>query len=172
MKLLKVVPYVALVGYLAAAVVLLLVIFAFRGDDGVGPTQPISFSHEIHAGGLELDCTHCHYSVEVSRHPGIPSTDVCMACHELVATDSPDIQTLTRIHDAGEEVQWIKIHEMPWHVYFSHKRHVRAEVDCAVCHGDLTVQLPVRQVRSLKMGMCVNCHRANDAPIDCWICHK
>ncbi len=172
MKLLRAVPYAVLIGYVAAAALLLAVILALRGDDGVGPAQSIAFSHQIHAGDLSLVCSHCHQHVEVSRHAGIPSTDVCMVCHANVATDSPEIQTLTRIHETGETVAWVKIHEMPWHVYFTHKRHIRAEVDCAKCHGDVTVQLPVRQVRSLGMGMCVNCHRANGASIDCWTCHK
>jgi hypothetical protein len=172
MKWLRAVPYLLLIGYVGAATVGMFGLLALRSDGGVGPEQPIAFSHQIHAADLALDCTHCHQTVEVSRHPGIPSTEVCMVCHAMVATDRPDIQRLTRIHNEGREVEWLKIHEMPWHVYFSHKRHVKAGVDCTACHGDVTVQLPVRQVRSLKMGMCVNCHRAYGAPIDCWICHK
>jgi hypothetical protein len=30
----------------------------------------------------------------------------------------------------------------------------------------------VHQVRSLEMGWCVGCHRQNNAPTDCWTCHK
>lgn len=42
---------------------------------------------------------------------------------------------------------------------------------CSICHGDVTESEKVRQVRSLKMGDCVDCHRANDAPTDCSTCH-
>ena len=172
MKWLRLIPYAALFGYVTAAVAVLAVLFAFRADGGVGPEQPIAFSHEMHAGGLELDCTRCHQTVEVSRFPGIPTTDVCMECHDLAVVDRPEIQKLMRYHDEGRPVEWVKVHELPWHVYFTHKRHISAGVDCAVCHGDVTVQLPVRQVRSFEMGMCVNCHRANEASTDCLTCHK
>ena len=30
----------------------------------------------------------------------------------------------------------------------------------------------LRQVRSLKMGWCVSCHRENEASVDCLTCHK
>lgn len=172
MKWLRLAPYAALVGYILAAAVGLGAVIAFRGDGGEGPVQPIAFSHQIHAADLSLDCTHCHQTVEVSRHPGIPETDVCMACHAAAVTDRPEIQKLTRYHDDGRPVEWAKVHEMPWHVYFTHKRHIRGGIDCSACHGDVTVQLPVRQNRSFQMGMCVNCHRANGASTDCWTCHK
>ncbi len=172
MKWLGLIPYAVLVAYVSAAAVALVVLLALRSDGGVGPEQPIAFSHQIHAGDLALDCTHCHQTVEVSRFPGIPTTDVCMVCHEFTATDRPDIERLTRLHNEGRPVEWVKVHSVPWHVYFTHKRHIKAEVECTVCHSDVTVQLPVRQVRSFEMGMCVNCHRANGAPTDCLTCHK
>ena len=172
MKWLRLIPYAVLVAYVSTAAVALVVLLALRSDGGVGPEQPIAFSHQIHAGDLALDCTHCHQTVEVSRFPGIPTTDVCMVCHEFTATDRPDIERLTRLHNEGRPVEWVKVHSVPWHVYFTHKRHIKAEVECTVCHSDVTVQLPVRQVRSFEMGMCVNCHRANGAPTDCWTCHK
>lgn len=160
------------ISYIAVMVAGLLVIGYFRADAGVGPVQPIAFSHPIHAGGLALDCTHCHQWVEVSRYPGLPALSVCMECHESAATDRPEIQKLTRYWEDGREVGWVKVYENPWHVYFSHKRHVKAGVDCSVCHGDVTVQMPIRQVRSLKMGWCVSCHRENGASTDCATCHK
>jgi nitrate/TMAO reductase-like tetraheme cytochrome c subunit len=42
---------------------------------------------------------------------------------------------------------------------------------CAICHGDVGAMLKVKQVRSLKMGDCVDCHRKNTAPTDCTTCH-
>jgi hypothetical protein len=161
-----------LAAYIGVSAGLLLLVGVFRADGGEGPAQPIAFDHGIHAGDLALDCTHCHQFVEVSRFPGLPSTDVCMACHEVVATDRPEIQKLTQYWEEGREPEWVKVYEVPWHVYFSHKRHVKAGVDCSNCHGDVTVQTPIRQVRSLKMGWCVSCHRENEASTDCWTCHK
>ena len=168
----RVLAVLALFGYFAAAGGLLALVGVFRAEGGEGPAQPIAFSHAIHAGDMALDCTHCHQYVEISRHPGLPSVATCMECHEFAATDRPEIQKLTGYWQEGREVEWIKVYDLPWHVYFSHKRHVKADVDCANCHGDVTVQMPIRQVRSLKMGWCVSCHRENAAPTDCWTCHK
>ena len=97
MKWMRLIPYAALFGYVGAAAAGLIVLFAFRSDGGVGAVQPIAFSHKIHAADLALDCTHCHQTVEDSRFPGIPGTDVCMVCHEFTATDRPDIERLTRL---------------------------------------------------------------------------
>ena len=48
------------------------------------PTQPIAFSHQIHAGQFEIDCNYCHSSARVSKHSGIPSLNVCMNCHKTI----------------------------------------------------------------------------------------
>src|SRR5690242_21482153 len=55
---------------------------------------------------------------------------------------------------------WIKIHNLPDHVYFNHSQHVRAgKVQCQTCHGEITKMDEVKQVAELSMGWCVNCHR-------------
>lgn len=42
---------------------------------------------------------------------------------------------------------------------------------CVICHGDVGGMEKVKQVRSLKMGDCIDCHRQNSAPTDCTTCH-
>lgn len=42
---------------------------------------------------------------------------------------------------------------------------------CTICHGNVAEMQKVRQVRPLKMGDCVDCHRDNGAPTDCTTCH-
>lgn len=42
---------------------------------------------------------------------------------------------------------------------------------CSTCHGDVASMDKVKQVEPLKMGQCVNCHRDNNAPTDCAVCH-
>jgi nitrate/TMAO reductase-like tetraheme cytochrome c subunit len=48
---------------------------------------------------------------------------------------------------------------------------IQASQTCAICHGDVGSMTKVKQVRSLKMGDCVDCHRENSAPTDCTTCH-
>ena len=42
---------------------------------------------------------------------------------------------------------------------------------CTICHGDVGGMVKVRQVETLKMSDCVDCHRENDGPTDCTTCH-
>jgi len=48
---------------------------------------------------------------------------------------------------------------------------VSSSAVCSTCHGAVENMVKVKQVRSLKMGDCVDCHRENSAPTDCAICH-
>ncbi|MEE8442790.1 MAG: cytochrome c3, partial [Dehalococcoidia bacterium] len=63
---------------------------------------------------------------------------------------------------------------------FVHDAHIRffTEQDsmtpsevCTLCHGEVNKMIVVKQVRELKMGDCLGCHRKNNAPTDCAICH-
>ncbi len=53
-------------------------------NKGYAPTQPIAFSHRIHAGDLEINCMYCHTGADKSRHAGVPSLNICMNCHRFV----------------------------------------------------------------------------------------
>jgi cytochrome c2 len=57
-------------------------------------------------------------------------------------------------------IEWIRIHNLPDHVYFSHEQHVSiGKIDCQKCHGPIEEMEVVRQYSPLSMGWCVNCHR-------------
>ncbi len=60
-------------------------------------------------------------------------------------------------------IEWIRIHNMPDHVYFNHAQHVTVgKVDCATCHGKVEEMEVVKQYSTLSMGWCVNCHRQTE----------
>ncbi len=123
------------------------------------PIQPISYSHKIHAGDLQIDCKYCHFGSEKSKKAGIPPTAVCMNCHKTVKTESPQIAKLTEYYKKGEPVPWIKVHNLPDYVSFDHSRHVNKGVQCQTCHGQIQEMAEVKQQNTLAMGWCVNCHR-------------
>lgn len=50
------------------------------------PSQPIAYSHRLHAGEMQIPCLYCHFGAEKSRHAGIPPASVCMNCHGFVTT--------------------------------------------------------------------------------------
>lgn len=164
----------AVFGYFALFMVLVLLLGFRWHTQRKAPDQPIAYSHETHVGKLNLQCTFCHDMADKSYFAGIPPVKRCMDCHVSVRTDRPEIQKLTKYWNDKEPVPWNRVHRIRVrnHVYFSHKRHVQAGVDCAHCHGQLAAMAKVRQVSSLKMGWCVSCHVENKAPTDCLICHK
>lgn len=136
------------------------------------PAQPIAFPHTIHAGQLQLPCTYCHLFAERSRSAGAPPIQVCMGCHRTIATGRKEIVKLTRYFEEKRPIEWKRVYAVPGFVYFSHKRHVRAGLECAACHGNVAGMKRVRRVNDVVMGWCVSCHRVRHAPMDCPTCHK
>lgn len=134
--------------------------------------QPIAFPHTVHAGRLGLACDFCHESVAVSRHAGVPAVGKCLSCHETIAADRPEIIKLKQYRERNEDIHWKQIHALPDFIYFSHKRHIRADVACDTCHGQVEAMTEVKPVRSLEMGWCVSCHRTTGASRDCSTCHQ
>jgi len=154
------------------------------------PVQPIYFSHRVHAGVNQINCMYCHGGAWDSKHAGIPSLNVCMNCHqsinsyekgpELVHEDGHKIDGTAEINklykytgfvpgpgatwdpEKAKPVEWIKIHNLPDHVYFNHSQHTRAgKVQCQTCHGEITAMDEVKQFAELSMGWCINCHRTS-----------
>ncbi|MFH1143377.1 MAG: cytochrome c3 family protein [Candidatus Eisenbacteria bacterium] len=162
----------ALIAYFLVWGGLIVLLTHLRGARAEGPAQPIAFSHPLHTEQVGLDCRHCHTTVDRAAFPGIPAVAVCMDCHRAAAVDRPEVQKLIRHWTAQEPIAWTQVHRLPAHVHFTHKRHTAAEVACVSCHGDVRFQDRIRQVRSLKMGWCVNCHRDRAAGTDCWTCHR
>ena len=122
------------------------------------PSQPLAYSHKLHAGNMGIECKYCHHSAEKSKHAGIPSVNVCMNCHAVVH-EGPQYGTeeIDKIHLAAgynkakqaynldangirieQPLVWNKAHNLPDHVYFSHAQHVHpniGNIDCRQCHG-------------------------------------
>lgn len=141
------------------------------------PHQPIEFDHWQHVtkkGGPELDCAYCHEHADKSPHATIPNTETCMACHVVEKTDSPEVQKLTAISERGEQPPWVRVYwfEKEANVFFAHKPHARARVGCAECHGNVAESHKLRREINQTMGWCMDCHRARQTSIDCYVCHR
>lgn len=64
------------------------------------------------------------------------------------------------IPDGAKPIEWVKIHNLPDHVYFNHSQHVSVgKQQCQTCHGNIQDMPEVKQFSDLSMGWCVNCHR-------------
>jgi mono/diheme cytochrome c family protein len=154
------------------------------------PVQPIYYSHKVHAGINQINCQYCHSAAEKGKHSMIPSFNVCMNCHKgikeytgaeehpLTATNGDRIngtEEIAKLYDAvgwdvekkaytntphPDKYQWVKIHNLPDHVAFSHATHVKnGQVACQRCHGEIQEMDEVYQFSDLSMGFCINCHR-------------
>ena len=127
------------------------------------PTQPIAFSHKVHAGQYEIDCNYCHTGVNISKSANIPSVNICMNCHNAINTDKPEIQKILTAYEENRPIEWVRVHNLPDLAYFNHKQHVAiGGLDCATCHGPIEEMDVVYQYSELTMGWCINCHRETE----------
>ncbi len=157
-------------------------------QQGYQPVQPIFYSHKVHAGINQISCLYCHSNAMDSKHATVPPLNVCMNCHaaiteyaststKLYREDGSEVDGTAEIQKLysytgydpktskynladAKPVEWIKIHNLPDHVFFSHAQHIRAgKVQCQTCHGPIQEMNEVKQFAPLSMGWCINCHR-------------
>ncbi len=121
--------------------------------------QPVQFSHQHHAGGIGIECRYCHTSVEVSPSAGIPPTKTCINCHSQIWNTAPYLEPVRASYRDDTPLNWIRVHDLPDFVYFNHSIHIRKGVGCETCHGRVDRMPLIRQVQSLQMEWCLDCHR-------------
>ncbi len=139
---------------------------------GLGPEQPIPFSHRIHVGVKDIQCQFCHPYVGRSTFPGIPPVEKCLFCHRYVIPNHPEIRKEHEYFDSGTPIPWVKVNYLPEHVFFNHERHIKKEIECEACHGAVKTMDRLNKA-AFKMGFCIECHRKKEANLDCWLaCHN
>jgi len=191
------VPFWRNKSYIAMVTIVLFVIGGYltaKGAMSLGrsqnyePTQPIFYSHKVHAGINQINCQYCHIGVYQGKQATIPSVNICMNCHAAITeytgeklynaegeevNGTAEIQKLHKYagFEAGKTwanweptnakpIEWVRIHSLPDHVYFNHSQHVNAgQVACQTCHGEIQKMDEVKQFADLSMGWCINCHR-------------
>jgi hypothetical protein len=134
--------------------------------------QPIAFTHKVHLKN-GMQCTDCHKGVAEGPDASIPNVQLCMTCHQVIATDKPEIKKVAAYQKKGEQIPWRRVF---WfyqsaHVRFRHGPHIRAGVDCATCHGDMKQETVAVRKAGLDMKFCVDCHRTRKVVTDCTACH-
>lgn len=127
---------------------------------GYAPKQPINFSHKLHAGEMEINCAYCHTGVYKGKQAGIPSSSICMNCHNMIKRESPEIQKIYTAIEKNQPVEWVRVHNLPDLAYFNHAQHTNVGgLECQNCHGEINKMEVVEQRSSLTMGWCIDCHR-------------
>lgn len=164
--------FVWVMTFVFTAIVLKTVIdglYSIGVQQGYAPTQPIAFSHKVHAGDFQIDCNYCHTGVRESRNANIPSVNICMNCHSsiLKVTDATELSTeIQKIYDAklnDTPIEWVRVHNLPDFAYFNHAQHYEVGgVECQTCHGPIEEMEVVSQYANLTMGWCIDCHRTTE----------
>ena len=131
----------------------------YTTGQGVIKDQPVQFSHAHHVGAMGIDCRYCHTTVEESPFANIPPTKTCMNCHSQIWSNAPILEPVRASFRENRPLQWQRVHDLPDFVYFNHSIHIRKGVGCETCHGRVDRMPLIRQVQSLQMEWCLDCHR-------------
>ena len=138
--------------------------------------QPIVYNHQVHIENAGLHCNDCHVHVETMASATLPKLVICRGCHDTEpVSESPEELVLLKYVADGKEIPWVKVYNVPDHVYFSHRRHVvGGELDCSACHGAINeMTKPVTsEYLPATMENCMACHRNNKVSNDCLSCHR
>jgi mono/diheme cytochrome c family protein len=170
----KFVFFVLLCGTIACASWTWVTLWNTNVHTGYQPVQPIKFPHDLHAGAMQINCQYCHSGAYKSKNASIPSLNVCMNCHKVVKTESPEIHKIydalgydptTQKYDSTKmrPMQWIRVHNLPDFAYFNHSQHVKVQgLRCQTCHGPVETMKEVYQYSPLTMKWCIQCHKRTE----------
>ncbi|HVS16624.1 MAG TPA: c-type cytochrome [Thermoanaerobaculia bacterium] len=141
--------------------------------------QPVEFNHRLHVVDVGFECADCHQGAAAGDAAGFPDLALCADCHgadDLEADPrNPELVALAGFVEREEAVPWRRVHALPDHARFSHRRHVDAAgLACQDCHGAVETleRPPARPASVLRMAWCLECHRERGASEDCHACHR
>jgi hypothetical protein len=126
---------------------------------GIVLEQPVPFSHDHHVAQIGIDCRYCHTAVETSPSAGIPPTQTCMNCHNVLWTNAEILEPIRASFRDNKPIEWNRVNDLPDFVYFNHSIHVAKGVACTTCHGPVDKMPLMYQGESLTMSWCLDCHR-------------
>ncbi len=127
------------VGVIASvAAVIVFVRTPWRRKEYEPIDQPVVFDHRHHTQDDGIDCRFCHTTADRAATAGIPSTDLCMGCHNQIWNQSPMLEPVS-VTCHGRVDQMARVYQvasltMAW---------------CLDCHRAPETRLrPVEQVTS------------------------
>jgi hypothetical protein len=133
---------------------------SYATNAGLVRNQPVPFSHQHHVNELGIDCRYCHTSVEDSAFAGIPPTKTCMNCHSQIWVGADMLAAVRQSYRTDQSIPWQRVHRLGEFCYFNHSIHINKGIGCVSCHGRVDRMPLVRQVNTLLMEWCLDCHRA------------
>ena len=135
------------------------------------PVQPLPFSHKTHLKS-DLACQTCHVNPDPGIQMTFPPAETCMMCHRTIAQDKPAIMSLHEFSESGQPIPWVRVYAITPGVSWSHRAHLDAGAQCKTCHGDVGQIETMAETKAIRsMAICISCHQAHKAPIQCVSCH-
>src|ERR1035437_4067069 len=136
--------------------------------------QPIKFNHKLHMdpAGAGMKCIDCHKYYLTQRNSGRPGIEVCKSCHDD-GQGNPEKMKLQAYADKDQEIPWKRIYYLKDFVRYPHSRHTD-KIACETCHGPMAEQTqpPGARLVAHSMAFCIDCHKKNNATLECLSCHK
>lgn len=135
------------------------------------PDQPLPYSHKQHLA-IGLTCSACHKNPEPGKLMTYPASSICMGCHKNVAKNKPTIKKLALLAKSDQPIPWVRIYTVLPGVNWQHRKHIEAGMKCEGCHGQVSEIERMSELTSVTtMAVCLNCHKAHNAPTVCQTCH-
>ena len=149
-----------------------LSLFYMTPGSKIGEEQPIPFSHRVHSGVKNIQCQYCHPYVGRSKHPGLPAVEKCLHCHNYIIANHPQILKEHAYYNTKTPTPWVKANYLAEHVLFNHQRHIKKQIQCQECHGEVKTMDRIRG-KYFYMEFCISCHREKKVNLGCWLaCHS
>ena len=156
------------------------------------PGAELEFSHKLHLSEVGLACTSCHASVsasEESADSNLPSSDLCLTCHNGGEAPEMDVSALDdmaapersfdfnhQFHLAMGNVAPVIAAAIDSGEYLGHVSDIRSKLNssvaCVACHRGLSDADTVdSRIHLPQMSDCLVCHNEIDNPFTCEECH-
>ena len=143
------------------------------------PPQPIAFNHQVHLG-FGVQCLYCHPGAWRTASAGLPTSAKCWGCHQQIPIKNQEQQKIADYVASNTPIPWVPVFIQPDFVFFNHRPHIAAGVNCETCHGELSYMKIAEPQKRQNMGWCLDCHRSkagNDTEkltrlTECSTCHR
>ena len=131
------------------------------------------FSHALHVGEKNLECSLCHNAANISEAPGMPGIRLCKPCHDEFDTEKPVELRVESFFDEEGKYKAQHVARQSDEIIFSHGRHVgEYDMSCEDCHGSTGTSEVIPMESRVTMDACIACHRENGRRGDCQDCHR
>jgi len=134
------------------------------------PAQPLPYSHKKHLA-MGLQCAQCHINPDPGAQMTFPASTTCIMCHNTAEVS--DRGRVAELAKSAEPIPWVRVYQVTPGVTWTHRKHLQAGMQCAMCHGNVAQMDTMAQTTAvLAMASCISCHQSHKASTACATCHS